>query len=239
MGIMSTTNTKRYNLPKKDLEHYSEELYLNIYRISQEILKDVFDDQRSKDAMVDIRAVAEHFHISIVDSEMYSNRNFFLNEVNGFLDLRNYGQEESQGTIFVNENLGELSKRYVIAHELAHYILGMNCDDSRTRNCVTMLFPEKIEEQLCDMMASFLLMPLESALFLVKDYIDTKREEGESPVSSKECMHYLGYKLKLSDYHVSLCYQNVKYLGAIIYERHSQGLQSEPLVDAYKELFYK
>lgn len=215
------------------------DLYWNIYVATDKILKYALKDNFKKGAMVDIRSVVKCFGLEVSESEMHSNRNYFENEVMGFIDVYK-NQESCKGTIYINRALGDLSKRYVIAHEFAHYFF-RNMGDEKRNYCIKVLFPGTIVEQFCDIMAAFLLMPIESVLILLKEYVDLKREEGVCPVPAEGWMRYLGYNLKVSDYHVVVSYQHVLYLGGILRDKEFKGNDSDDLdifvdMNEYKEL---
>lgn len=195
------------------------EIYWNIYKAANMILSEAKAENSNQGSAVDIDAVARYFKLAIVESEMHSNRNFIKNEVMGFIDI--YDEESeccSNGTIYINENLGDLSKRYAVAHEIAHYYF-KEIGTENVNHCIKMLFPKTGIEQLCDIMASFLLMPIEKVLKLLNAYLAAKSEEGACPVYAEDCLRYLGHELKISDFHVMLCYQHVLYLGGILREK--------------------
>lgn len=246
------TNDKFEELAKKtaEIEGIKEigeqkntiaDVYYSIYVATSMILSKT--SQENEGMAVDIRAVVKYFGLDIVESEMHSNRNFFKNEVMGFIDI--YAGKNG-GTIYINQNLGDLSKRYAIAHEFAHYYFdyfdksNVNSGGS-VKNCIKMLFPKTAMEQLCDIMAAFLLMPIKRVLKLMSGYLEVKSAEGACPVYAEDCLRYLGHELKISDFHVALCYQHVLYLGGILREKKgnladltSRGIFTE--MDEYKKI---
>ena len=86
------------------------------------------------------------------------------------------------------------------------------------KNCCNPLIPKTTEEQLCDIIASFLLMPIDSVLGVMKKFINKCEEKNRVPVDMYEWLKYLGAVMGVSDYHTILCFQNVRYLGGAIFE---------------------
>lgn len=202
------------------IERNMESVYLEIYMMTKAIHRQVLPEGLVLEKNhVNIREIANYFHISVIDSELNSEQDTFINEISGYLDVYDYEQENYKCCIYVNRNIGELSKRYVIAHELSHYFWGKIRKNHDLMFCVNPFFPRTGEEQICDIMSSFFLMPITTILEVLGKYIVQKKKDGKIPVDEYDWMRYLSYEMKISEFHVTTCYQNVRYLGGLLYNK--------------------
>lgn len=227
-----------------DLVSNMQKVYLEIYNISNTYLRNYYDDLE-KYCTIDIRAVVKKHNIDIIEREMHSSDFFFINQVDGYLD-RMKKENNIQYIIYVNENLNETSKRYVIAHEFSHYILEKQKKPiykpkkgTKTQYCLNVLFSKNIEENICDIMTAFLLMPIDCVLPLMNKFVNSKKND--YPISMNDWLQSLSYCMQISSYHVNLCFQHIRYLVAFIYDKEDKGINDENLIKNIKEyenLFY-
>lgn len=216
-NTLKTSFLQRWQGLNLSTEMSVKELYLWAFRYAQDILDDFFQNNSYDVPEIDIRALVGTFGIEIVEMEIKLNSDVFRYGMPGYLDGYGYKGNKRLWTIYINESMGDLSKRYIIAHEFAHYLL-LNQKEQNIKNCTNPLFPKKTEEQLCDLLASFLLMPLKTVLELMNNYIIKCQNDNSGPIDMYEWLHYLGCELRISDYHTVLCFQNIRYLGGIIWE---------------------
>lgn len=227
-----------------DLVHCMQDIYLEVYKISNKYLEDYYDDLKRR-RIIDIRSIVNKYGINIVERELYPGGFLFINQVDGYLDIVNK-DIDNKYTIYVNENLDEVSKRYVIAHEFSHYILKERDKANSKRKkgieikyCLNTLFAKNVEENVSDILTSFLLMPIECVLPLMKQFVDDKK--GYYPVHVSEWLQCLSYWMQISSYHVGLCFQHIRYLAAFIYDNENKGVGDKiPIKDIkdYEYLFY-
>ena len=190
-----------------------EKIYLDCFcyvkRIleKQEICKSDFFINRA----IDIRALARAYGVDVIEINMKMNNEIFKHGTLGYLDYYC-----GKWTIYVNEAMGDLTKRYIIAHELGHYFLEFDNDVSKIEYYKNPLFPKSCEEQICDIMASFLLMSIETVFEIMQEYVKKNVKGG---IDMYEWLNHLGYELGVSDYHTVGCFQNVRYLAGFIYEK--------------------
>lgn len=193
-----------------------EDIYLTAYTKVQTILEHFYSNGLPENDIIDIKGIAESFHIEVTEKKLGLKNDIFSYKIMGFLDCFDYQRGNYQWTIYVNESIGDLSKRYVIAHEIAHYLLKENKADINepyTKYCIHSILPKDLDEQLCDIIASFLLMPLNSVVRLINAYAELHRD---MVLDIFDWFRYLGSRLGISDYHTILFYQNIKYLVAVI-----------------------
>lgn len=209
-----------------------EEIYLTIYKKVNDILAFHYPQGLPQDRSVDVRKLAEKLHIEIIEKTLGSRRDFFSHEVMGYLECFDYKKGEYQWSIYINEEMGDLTKRYVIAHELAHYFLKDKSGNAvpYTKYCISPMIPKDSEEQICDIIASFLLMPIDMVLDLMEEYIDAHRDEN---IGIDKWLNYLGNEMRVSDYYTVIFYQNVRYLGGILYSNYQNKRNDS------KDMIYK
>lgn len=195
-----------------------KDLYLSSFYLAQSIL-DIFSEKYpSEKKAVDIRGLATAFQVEIIEKNLQLDSCIFTQGMLGYLDYYNHKYKEYPWTIYVNNNMGSLTKRYVIAHELAHFFLNYSLCKGNISCYTNPLFPKKEEEQLCDIIACFLLMPIDKVLELMKKYIENCKSQTNCSVDMYDWLTHLGSIMGVSDYHTVSCFQNVRYLGGIIFE---------------------
>lgn len=233
-------------IPKEGLERIErdmESVYIGIYLLTKEIRKQVSCEmQTSEKNYVDIREIANYFHISVSDRELNSEQDIFINEISGYLDVYDYERGNYKWSIYLNRDIGELSKRYVIAHELSHYFINRSKGIRITKYCVNPFFPGTGEEQICDIMSSFFLMPIIMVLETLERYISQKNKDGKIPVEIYDWMRYLAYEMKIPESYIMICYQNVRYLGGLLCDKelgYAEGKLDEEIkaIREHRELF--
>ncbi len=227
-----------------DLVYDMKKMYLAIYEITNRYLNNYYNDLKKR-RIIDIRGIVKKHGIDIIEKEIYSKKFFFINQLDGYLDsIPQNGQLKY--TIYVNENLDEASKRYVIAHEFSHYILENKCEKNtdtwelrENQYCLNVLFPRNAEESICDIMTAFLLMPIDCVLPLMKQFVDSR--SGGYPVRMNEWLQCLSYWLQVSSYHVNICFQHIRYLATFLYNKYHKESDGEVFcgsIGEYKNLFF-
>jgi len=185
-----------------------EEIYVILYAIS----KIVMDETRSK-TMVPIKSLIMSEKIEIYERNLSTVDDNFVNELLGTLE-----KIQGEWRIYINQEIGSLTKRYVMAHEFSHYIVNSIETIDESENCTNVLFPLNTGEQICDIISSFLLLPFGTVVKLLNTYIDNRRKEYGSPVNLDEWIQYLGNEMGLTEYHTILSYQNIRYLAGALYQ---------------------
>ncbi len=227
-----------------DLICNMQKIYLEIYNISNTYLRNYYGDLKEYHT-IDIRGIVKKHEIDIIEREMYTNSFLFINQIDGYLD-KDKKENHIQYIIYVNKNLSETSKRYVIAHEFSHYILQQKQKETEKikkeieiKYCLNVLFSKSGEENACDIMTAFLLMPIDYVLPLMKQFIESQKNN--YPIRISEWLQCLSYWMKVSSYHVNLCFQHIRYLAAFLYDNENMGIDDKILIKNIKEyarLFY-
>ena len=202
------------------------DLYVVLYEMTTNILEEklkYFSENNGKE--VDIYALAKAYEIKIVKQNLESSQDIFSQEVLGYLD------SFYEKTIYINDTAGDYSKRYGVAHDIGHYLVKKEKhEDDQVFACyyATPRLPKNAEEQICDIIASFLLMPVSTVLDLMNEYISEVGKLRKYEATTYTWLEYLGEKLHIADYYTGLCFQNIRYLCAILYER-AQEMKDEDI----------
>lgn len=200
------------------LDSNISDLYIELYELTNDILdkKLEYFSSSKEYKVVDIYALAEKYNIKIIKQNLESPQDIFSQEVLGYLD------SFYEKTIYISEEAGDYSKRYGVAHEIGHYLVkeSQNKEDE-VFACyyATPRLPKSMEEQVCDIIASFLLMPVSTVLDLMEEYIKQVKEMKGYKATIYTWLEYLGGRLHIADYYTGLCFQNIRYLCAILFEK--------------------
>lgn len=202
-----------------------EEIYLLIYRRTKEILNDFHERVSSKNKSTDIKSLIALCGIEVIEKSLTVYSNQFYYKMFGYLDYYDYINGQYQWKMYVNKTMNSRIRRYSMAHELAYFLLKEDkCEKNAfTRYYVYPFFSKNLEEQLSDIIASFLLMPLDLSMEIMKEYLDQHQDK---EIDVFEWIQYLGDKMGLSNYHAAMCYQNIRYLAGILSEGGKKGMNT-------------
>jgi len=220
-------------------------VYLTLHDIVSFFLKDLHPDVLSKKFAIDIRELVQRYGINIIERKIQINRNFFFyKQVGGYLDIFDYTIGEFEIAIHVDETLDEFSKRYVIAHEFSHCILeylhNKACNDDLKRTvkiCLNTLFPREKEGYICDIMTAFFLMPIDSVIQLMLQFIEKREIAKTGPAYVHEWLKFLSDRMQVPNYHVNICFQHIRYLGSFLYNEGKSNRLGE-MIKTTDKLFY-
>lgn len=225
----------------KEIGDHLSDAYIQLYILAQKIVQNAIGKENAEETYVDIESIIKSYNINIKKRSLNSIGDTFINETAGFLDVYDYERGNYEWSILVNEELNWPLKRYVIAHEFSHFVINRCFGKREVKYCISPFFPQKTEEQICDIMASFFLMPITKVLSLFSQFIKRREEKNRIPADLYDWIEYLGRKTQVSEYHVFMCYQNIRYLGAALLnmdESRIPELKAEiQMVKEHKELF--
>lgn len=168
---------------------------------------------------IDIETLAEKLGIRLVLEN--------LNEFPGWRSMnRKIGQieivdnlftDEKMNMIYIDKEVPPFSKRYAIAHELAHYIMHYDDADYYEDYCIMPMCPKNVEEIVADIFATFLLIPVRYFFEEFLFYVKRRRDEGRGPVTTEKWIQYLAERSMISEYYVAYGYQQLRYVAYWIY----------------------
>lgn len=199
-----------------------EEIYILIYKRIKEILDDFHKRVPSKDKTTDIKKLITLCGIEIIEKSLTVHSDQFCYKMFGYLAYDNYVSAQYQWKMYVNKTMSSLNRRYAMAHQLAYFLLKKDkCEKHAcTRYDVYPFFSKNPEELLSDIITSFLLMPLDLIIEIMKEYLEQHQKK---EMDAFGWIQYLGNKVRLSNYHTVMCYQNIRYLAEILAECSKKG----------------
>ena len=111
---------------------------------------------------VDIELLAEKLGVPIEEEDLNEfPGGKIINRRIGQIEIGvNLFTKEKMRTIFVDKAAPPSSRRYAIAHELAHYIMHYDDWNYYEDYCIMPMCPKDIEEIVADIFAIFLLIPV-------------------------------------------------------------------------------
>lgn len=130
----------------------------------------------------------------------------------------NFFTKGKMKTIFVDKAAPVTSKRYVIAHELSHYIIHFDDKDYYEDYCIMPMCPADIEEAVTDIFAIFLLIPVRHFFVEFLEYVKNNTDRGEKTVATEHWIRYLAERSMVPEYYVAYGYQQLRYVAYWIYQ---------------------
>lgn len=169
---------------------------------------------------VDIELLAEKLGVPIEEEDLNEfPGGKIINRRIGQIEIGvNLFTKEKMRTIFVDKAAPPSSRRYAIAHELAHYIMHYDDWNYYEDYCIMPMCPKDIEEIVADIFAIFLLIPVKYFFVEFLEYAERKVSERGKPVTTERWIRYLAEKSMLSDYYVAYGYQQLRYVAYWIYQ---------------------
>lgn len=228
-----------YNLTK--MKDYAaqrmEKKGKEIFNDAKEIADKVFHVLEVKPTLpVDIRGLVEKCGIRVYETNLNADMGFQIERINGYLKKRG-----ENWCIFLEAKDSELMKRYVLAHELSHFLI----DNAKTywkiehdleeRHCIDPLFSKDWDELMSDILASFILFPPKAVLEYLSWYEGELRDKNVYPMDSYEWLRVLGHMAQVSTYFTIISYQYLKFYMCDQYEKRDK--EESSLAIEFKRYF--
>lgn len=174
---------------------------------------------------IDIELLAEKMgaQIEIEDLNEFSGWKSMNRKIGQIQIGENFFTKEKMKIIFVDKVAPITSRRYAIAHEIAHYIIHFNDRNYYEDYCIMPMCPAAIEEVVADIFAIFLLIPVRYFFEEFLEYIKCKMDEGKTPVTTENWIRYLAERAMIPDYYVAYGYQQLRYVAYWVYQAWSDG----------------
>lgn len=218
----------------KKVEGMLEGANLALYEMTRDLRRNAFGNEPVIGA-VEIYELVKQAGLTVVKQEIRSYTSPFKGEISGYLDGFNSETVEFGPTIYVNKQMDELARRYVIAHELGHYWINQIVGTSGKRTCSSTLFPALVEEEMCNKFASYLLLPIEVILKLLDRFVGENKERAEiGGIYKSEWLRYIAYEMNLSDQYTVIAYQDIRHLGGTLFARQFKGSNGETLMEDWE-----
>lgn len=193
-------------------------IYLDLHEMATAILDEKLHYFSQEQFSVDIYKLAAAYEIKVYDKDMANMNlpeNDFPVEMFGYLNTY-YGQ-----AIYLNRKARNLTRRYTVAYHLAYYLLNGSDIQNYVHYLVPASFPVDFNEQICHLLASFLLMPIETVDRLMMLY---EEKVFSSQMSFNSWLDYLGNTMGIPAYYTATAFERVRTLHVFLNEEHAEFL---------------
>ena len=222
---------KKYSVLMRDIKEFLQEGFGEDIRKPQSLIKYYWEASRRADQLiravlgekgrfpVDIELLAERIGVRIEEENLneFSDGESMNRRIGQIQIGENLFTGEKMRSIFVDKAVPPSTRRYAIAHEIAHYIMHYEDWYYYEDYFIMPMCPEDIEEIVADIFAIFLLIPVRYFFVEFLEYVKRKTEEGETPVTTERWIRYLAERSMVSDYYVAYGYQQLRYVAHWIY----------------------
>lgn len=212
----------------KKLQDISE-IYLDIAEKAEKFIKKIYKDEEIN-LPIDLNLIAEDLGIRIVQENLNINGGKSLSRILGRLECEN-----SQTWIKVEATVSYKTQRYAIAHSIARYLLRE--DESWDESSYAIpLIPQSLEEIMGDVLALFLLLPMETFKKEFSKYLEARKEY---PMDVDLWLQYLSDKSQISLFNLSIGYQQLKQVLCLQRQKEfeAKGYDINKMESTYEKIF--
>lgn len=195
---------------KQNMEELTKE-YISIAEKIEKFLIELYGNEKQLEFPVDIEWVAHKLGITVEKELLNKNDERQFNRVLGSVVTRN-----GETVITVDKEVSDKTRNYAMAHAVGRYLLSGGASIFESTYAIP-LIPQNIDEIIADVVALFLLMPVELFQKEFKIYLESKAGR---PLDVDEWLDYLGNKCKLSRFNLSIGYQQLKQV--LSYQRQTK-----------------
>lgn len=169
---------------------------------------------------INIEKMAENMGLTIVEENLsgFSNQDEITKRSGQIIIREDFFTDETSAIIYLDEDISPISKRYVIAYELAHYIMHWKERRYNEDYCIMPLCPIDIEKIVADIFANFLLIPVKLFFQEFYDYVFQRTQQERIPIATEYWIRYLSERSLVPEYYVAYGYQQLRYVGYWIYQ---------------------
>lgn len=230
---MPTISTRKLNNLKKEIAQFLREGMCPGLEQSKQFVQYYWEASQKAEALIrvtlgeegmrlpiDVEAVARALGIAVEEEDLnaFVKENSINKKIGQIVIDEDFFTDKITTTIYVDENVSISSKRYAVAHEIAHYLIHYDKKDFYEDYCIMPMCPKDVEEILVDIFAIFLLIPLSLFFDEFKNYVSWRMEEKRTPVTTEDWIKYLAERSLLSEYYVAYGYQQLRYAAYWIYQ---------------------
>lgn len=208
-----------------------------VVSVANEVARNLLNQYYSKGPIfpVDIRGLVDFMKIDIYESNLNVDRGFRIEKVNGYLRKNLDGKY----AINIQNSDSEFVKRYILSHELSHYLLDCGGSTGSESNpcgqkCIDPLFAKDWDEMFSDMLAAFILFPPELVLEHLQMYTDQMRKLNRYPLDASEWLRELGQCAQVSYYFTIVSYQSIKFYMCYLYNHNKDDEIIRKYIDFFK-----
>lgn len=188
-----------------DIHKQTEEqasLYLELAYYEENLLKQVYQKNGKKlEFPIDIEMVSRYMGIAIVRRRILASAANQFNKVLGQILI-----SEKEKIIEVDNQVSYKTQQYAIAHSVARYLL-LGEESLYEHSYAIPLMPSELGEISADIVALFLLLPLNVFKREFKEYLESTKD---FPLDVDNWLQYLSDKSQVSLFNLAIGYQQLK-----------------------------
>lgn len=205
------------------------EIYLDIAEKAEKFIKEIYKDKEIN-LPIDLNLIAEDLGIRIIQENLNINGGKSLSRILGRLECEN-----SQIWIKVEALVSYKTQRYAIAHSIARYLLREDKSWDESSYAIP-LIPQSLEEILGDVLALFLLLPMETFKKEFSKYLEARKEY---PMDVDLWLQYLSDKSQISLFNLSIGYQQLKQVLCLQRQKEfeANGYDINKMESTYEKIF--
>lgn len=186
----------------KEVENITE-AYLNVAVAAEEVVKDTYKEAGigRPSFPVDIELIAKWHGFDVRRENLNMTGEKRYNHILGRILTK-----DNQITIMVENSVSYKTQRYAIAHAIGRWIISSEYKIFESSYAIP-LIPQGLEEITADVVALFLLLPLEVFQKEFTEYLENCKTY---PLDVDEWLLYLSNKSQISLFNLSIGYQQLK-----------------------------
>lgn len=205
------------------------EIYLDIAEKAEKFIKKIYKDKEIN-LPIDLNLIAEDLGIRIMQENLNINGGKSLSRILGRLECENF-----QTWIKVEASVSYKTQRYAIAHSIARYLLREDKSWDESSYAIP-LIPQSLEEIMGDVLALFLLLPMETFKKEFSKYLEARKEY---PMDVDLWLQYLSDKSQISLFNLSIGYQQLKQVLCLQRQKEfvANGYDINKMESTYEKIF--
>ncbi len=211
-------------------------MYLELYKIAQGVLSQEVNKQFIG-RHIDIKSICKNYNIEIVEKKnllqgLRGRQPNLMEYVGGYLD---YDYYFGQWYIFIEGKDDPDVNRCTIAYLFSQYLLDIKEKETKI---YSFIFNRKmgIEDILSDILASFLLMPIEKVMKVMKAFVKNCENQLLN-VYIRHLYYKLSSTFRIPEFFIVSYFEHIKCLAGILYKKNDITLCSINW-EEYKEFFF-
>lgn len=207
----------------------ASERYLEIAEQAESLVKNIYKDKEVA-FPIDINLIAKSLGIEVIQENLNFSGAKSFNRILGRLE-----REDTDIWIKVEASVSYKTQRYAIAHSIARYLLKEDEDWYESSYAIP-LIPQSLEEILGDVLALFLLLPMET---FKREFSNYLKERKEYPMDVDLWLQYLSDKSQISLFNLSIGYQQLKQVLCLQRQKEFEANDYDitKMEDAYERIF--
>lgn len=208
------------------------QVYLEIAEMAEELVNASYEmEGRKVEFPIDVYVIAKYLGIEIELEKLNKGQGASFNRI-----LSNITVIGGMADITIDDGVGYKTQRYAIANSIGRVLLNQNRILLESNYAIP-LIPQSLEEIAADVIALFLLLPIQ----VFKDeFMNYLRGCEDYPLDVDVWLEYLGNKSQISQFNLAIGYQQLKQV--LCYQRQKEFSEnnydiSKLIHDPYDQIY--